>query len=174
MMHLTLCLKLKEMALQLLLYLNHKSINYSLSHPCMCVNTKHTQTRINRSGHTCTRSHAHKEWPHCGAISSSTPSWVSSDVSLIFFLSLCFHFPSFYGKRQMDGEEGRAGEGRGGAKEKPMVFSFSLFPLFPSFFFESKVNLNSVLPYADLQRNVPYAQKFIKQYRRQTLSERKY
>lgn len=67
----------------------------------------------------------------------------------------------------MDGEEGRAGEGGRVEKRTEGVFFFS-------FFFESKLNLNSVLPYADLQRNVPYAQKLIKQYQRQILNENKY
>lgn len=65
----------------------------------------------------------------------------------------------------MDGEEGRAGEGEG------VVFFFLFFFLS---FFESKLNLNSALPYADLQRNVPYARKRIEQYPRQTLNETKY
>lgn len=63
----------------------------------------------------------------------------------------------------MDGEEGREG-----GREPTTLSSFSSLRL------ESKLNLNSVLPYADLQKNVPYAQRFIKQYPRQTLDEAKY
>lgn len=90
-----------------------------------------------------------------------------------FSLSLSFHFPCIYKKQQMDGEEGDGGSrvaGERGRVEKRTkgIFS-SLF--FISFLFESKLNLNSVLTYADLQRNVPYAQKFINQYQRQTLNE---
>ena len=67
-----------------------------------------------------------------------------------------------------EGREGGGGRGEGGGGG--LFSSFSFF----SFLYESKLNLNSVLPYADLQRNAPYAQKCIKQYRRQTLNETKY
>lgn len=72
----------------------------------------------------------------------------------------------------MDGEEQRVaeeteikkGEGREGG-EASSTFLFLL---------ESKLNLYSVLPYADLPRNAPYAQKYTRQYWRQTLTETKY
>lgn len=48
----------------------------------------------------------------------------------------------------MDGEEGEAGkEGRVEKRTEGV--------------FESKLNLNSALPYADLQRNAPYVQKLV-------------
>lgn len=122
----------------------------------MCVYTQNTQTRTNRSVHTCTWSHAHTKWPHGYQLQHTIVGFIRCFT--YFFLSLCFHFPSIYGKRQMDGEEGRAGEGGRVEKRTEGVFFF----LFLSFFSESKLNLNSVLPYADQQRNVPYAQKFIK------------
>lgn len=62
------------------------------------------------------------------------------------------------------GERGRVGKRTGGGEGGVLLFFFS-------FLFKSKLNLNSVLTYADLQRNVPYAQKFIKRYQRQTLNE---
>lgn len=71
----------------------------------------------------------------------------------------------------MDGEEGRAAEGgRGGGEESRGWFFLSSL----SFLFESKLNLNSVVPYADLHRNVPYAFKFTEQHQRQTLNETSY
>lgn len=89
------------------------------------------------------------------------------------FLSLSFHFPCIYKKQQMDGEEGSGGSGvageRGRVGKRRGGGGVLLF--FFSFLFKSKLNLNSVLTYADLQRNVPYAQKFIKRYQRQTLNE---
>ena len=60
----------------------------------------------------------------------------------------------------------------GGGEREPRVFCFfSPFLCFSLSFFESKLNLNSALPYADLHRNVPYAFKFAKQHQRQTLNE---
>lgn len=148
------------MALQLLLYLNHKSINYILSHTCVRVHKTHRLAWTE----VCTHAHGHTHTQSAHTIVGFIRCFT------YFFLSLCFHFPSIYGKRQMDGEEGRAGEGGRVVKRTEGVFFFL------SFFSESKLclNLNSVLPYADLQRNVPYAQKFIKLYQRQTLNETKY
>lgn len=135
----------------------------------VCINTKHTQTWITTSVHRSTWSHTHTKWPYCRAISSSTPLWVSSDVSLIFFSPSVFTFPASTGNdRWMErrGEQERdRGKGGGGC---------FLLSVFLSFLFESKLNLNSALPYADLQRNVPYAQKCIEQYQRQTQNETKY
>lgn len=73
----------------------------------------------------------------------------------------------------MDGEEGDGGGGVAGERGRvaKRTKRFFFFSFFFSFLFKSKLNLNSVLTYADLQRNVPYAQKFIKQYQRQTLNE---
>lgn len=71
----------------------------------------------------------------------------------------------------MDGEEGSGGSGVAGERGRVGKRRGGVLLFFFSFLFKSKLNLNSVLTYADLQRNVPYAQKFIKRYQRQTLNE---
>lgn len=68
-------------------------------------------------------------------------------------------FHLFFHSRQMEGEKSR--RGREGGKENQGCFLSFFFSL--SFFLESKLNLNSVLPYADLRRNVPYALEFIRE-----------
>lgn len=148
---------------------------FFLSHTRVHVH-KHPDSPQQTCAHMHMVARTHK-WPHCRAISSSTPSWVSSDVSLIFF-SLPLSSLSKHLRETTDGWRG-GGESRRARREGGRVggrggecFLLSLFLVF--FFYESKLNLNSVLPYADLQRNAPYAQKCIKQYRRQTLNETKY
>lgn len=122
-----------------------------------------TQIHTNRSVHTRIWWHTHTVWPHCEAISFSTYTIRGFIRCFTFFRSLCSLSQALW--VSADGEEERrVGEETGGWG---WGVSFT-------FLSEFKLRLNSLLPYADLPRNVPYAVKFIKQYWRQTLNETKY
>lgn len=69
----------------------------------------------------------------------------------------------------MDGEEQRVAEETEIKKREGGGASSTFL-----FLLESKLNPYSALPYADLPRNAPYAQKYTRQYWRQTLTETKY
>lgn len=153
------------MTLQLLLQLNHKSIN---PFSYMCAYT-HTDSHQQKCAHMHMVVRTHKVATLRGYQLQHTIMGFIRCFTFFLSLSLCFHFPSLYGiDRWMEkrGEWGKRRERGGGVGCFLLSLSF--------FIFESKLNLNSLLPYADLPRNVPYALKFIKQYWRQTLNETKY
>lgn len=103
--------------------------SFFLIHVCTYTNTR---TRLNRRAHTCTWSHAHTSGHTAGLSAPAHHRGFHQMFHLFFFLSLCFHFPSIYGKRQMDGEEegraGERGEREGGSEgEGGSVFFFLFF-----------------------------------------------
>lgn len=145
------------MTLRLFLYLNHKPINYFLPHTCVCAYSQSTRLA---STEACTHAHGltHTQRGHTARLSAPAHHRGLHQMFHLFF-SLPLFSLSQHLRETTDGW-------RGGESRRGGVFFFLFF--FSSFF-ESKLNLNSVLPYADLQRNLPYAQKF-----RQTLNETKY
>lgn len=101
-------------------------------------------------GNTCTWSHTHTHTYKVDTL------WGYQLQHTIVGFIRCFTYffsPDRWKERRV-GEGGREGE-----RVEKRIEGVFLF----SFFFESKLNLNFVLPYADLRRNVPYAQKFIRQ-----------
>lgn len=141
-----------------------------------CVRIHTAPDRTDRGVNAPTRSYAHTKWPHSEGLSA--PAQLHGfrlDVSLYLCRSpspprLVIFSHSQPLRVSTDGWRGAEGSRGNWNKKGEGGGASSTFP----FLLESKLNPYSALPYADLPRNAPYAQKYTRQYWRQTLTETKY